>query len=171
MFLARKAGFAIAILMGVLFSQLPEYAQQYRQRLGGAIDELKSVLADFDRDAASRNLSRSEGIRRLADNADSFAQQRARRIREMEVRTVRLERQLKDFREAGAFRRMVVLARDFDGRIAARAYEAYEPAVPTTSEGLVTAGAGFLGTLVIWRMAGFPLRRRRRRILVEGERS
>ena len=32
---------------GTLTSQLPEFAQQYRQRLGGAIDALEQVMTDF----------------------------------------------------------------------------------------------------------------------------
>ena len=46
----------------VAFSQLPEFAQQYAQRLGGAISELKVIVADFDRDAANSQLSREDAI-------------------------------------------------------------------------------------------------------------
>ena len=42
----------IAAAAGALTaSQLPEFAQQYRQRLGGALEELRQVVADFDADA------------------------------------------------------------------------------------------------------------------------
>ena len=41
----RRLAFAVSLLLGALASQLPEFAQQYRQRLGGAIDELQRIVA------------------------------------------------------------------------------------------------------------------------------
>ena len=43
--LATIGGLGLAVTM----SQFPEYAQQYTQRLGGAVDELRVVTEDFDR--------------------------------------------------------------------------------------------------------------------------
>ena len=39
------------LALGVVLSQFPEYAQQYTQRLGGAVDELRIITEDFDRAA------------------------------------------------------------------------------------------------------------------------
>ena len=38
-----------ASALGVCFSQFPEYAQQYEQRLGGAVDELQDHRRRFRR--------------------------------------------------------------------------------------------------------------------------
>ena len=35
----RKLALAISLLAGLIGSQGPEFAQQYRQRLGGAVEE------------------------------------------------------------------------------------------------------------------------------------
>ena len=43
---------AFGLAGALTLSQAPEFAQQYRQRLGGALDELRRVVADFDADAA-----------------------------------------------------------------------------------------------------------------------
>ena len=48
-------------------SQLPEFTQQYRQRLGGAVDELLRVVADFDADAARNPLTGEARFRRTDD--------------------------------------------------------------------------------------------------------
>lgn len=49
MFLVRRVlVFLIIASSAVLFSQAPEFAQQYRQRLGGAIDELTTSIQSFD---------------------------------------------------------------------------------------------------------------------------
>ena len=53
---------AIAVSGGVLTSQSPEFAQQYRQRLGGAVDELARVVSNFERDAARSNMTVEEAL-------------------------------------------------------------------------------------------------------------
>lgn len=47
-------------------SQFPEYSQQYMQRLGGAVDEFLRFMDDFDKDAASLDLSRDAALVDLA---------------------------------------------------------------------------------------------------------
>jgi Protein of unknown function (DUF2937) len=43
--------FGIALLSALLFSQAPEFTQQYFQRLGGVVDELDSIVRHFDEDS------------------------------------------------------------------------------------------------------------------------
>jgi hypothetical protein len=60
-----------------------------------------------------------------------------------------------------------VFARDYDGQVAARTYEDYRPAVPTTVEGLAHAGAGFV---LGYGLVGVPVamaKRRRRKVYVD----
>jgi len=40
----NRIAFALALFAAVLGSQFPEFAQQYRQRLGGALDELDRIV-------------------------------------------------------------------------------------------------------------------------------
>ncbi|MDB5648799.1 MAG: hypothetical protein JWL62_319 [Hyphomicrobiales bacterium] len=160
----RRIVFVLAMMFGAVTSQLPEYAQQYRQRLGGAVDELQRMLADFDRDAGASNMDREQGIARLRADPDPFVQQRGVRVSEAEVRATRLEAQLQDFSRAGSFGRLTSLAHNFDFGVAQRAYETFEPAVPLTVEGGVTAAVGFLAALLSLRfVTGLPARVRRRR--------
>lgn len=170
MFILRRLGLALGLFVAAITSQLPEYAQQYRQRLGGAIDEINRMLADFDADASRENMTRRQGIETLRRNPDRFISQRGLRLEESEARVARLDDQLKDFQQAGSFGRLAVMAREYDAGIAARAWESFEPAMPLTIEGFVAAAAGFFGALALWRMILWPLnRRRRRRKLQPGE--
>jgi hypothetical protein len=84
-------------------------------------------------------------------------------MRDTIMRRNRLERQAQDFAKAGPVGRVLVLAEDFDPKIAARAYQAYEPAVPTTSEGLIAALIGFIFGGGLIHLVAWPIRRRRRR--------
>ncbi len=163
LFILKRAGFALALLVSAVFSQLPEFAQQYRQRLGGAVDELTRVLADFDQDAATHKMTRDEGIQRLQNDPDYLVSQRGARLRQTEDRLARLDDQLTHFQSAGPVTRLAVMAKDFDTGIASRAWQAFEPAVPLTFEGVMIAVAGFFAAIGVWRLLLWPLNRRHRR--------
>jgi len=81
MFVHRLA-LAIALLAGLIGSQGPEFAQQYRQRLGGAVDELNRIVAKFDAEVQRENLTPAEGLSRLDQNADPLARQRGEAMAE-----------------------------------------------------------------------------------------
>ena len=158
----RRIVFFLALLLGIVASQVPEFAQQYRQRLGGAVDELARVIGEFDADAARMNLSRQAGIDRLIGNADTFARQRGEQVKSDVERVGRLEKQLSSYAEAGPFWRLGVFARNYEPDIARRAAENFEPAVPVTSEGLFATVAGFLAGWLGGRALIAPIQRRRR---------
>jgi hypothetical protein len=160
---ARRMAVLIGLFFAVVASQLPEYAQQYRQRLGGAIDELNALIARFDAEAAQSGMNEEQGIAHLQQSEDRFVQERGDQMRDAIMRRDRLARQSGDFANAGPVGRMLVLAEDFDPTVAARAYQAYEPAVPTTSEGLIAALVGFIFGGGLIHLIAWPLRRRRLR--------
>jgi len=161
--IARTMALAVALLGGVTTSQLPEYAQQYRQRLGGAIDALTQVVEEFRADAATHGLTVGEAIDRLEGSTDRLVSAQGERARRALDRLDGLRRQQDAFREAGPFGRLVVMARDLDPQIARRAFEDFEPAVPATIEGAVAAGGGFLSVLFGAGLIGRAARRFRRR--------
>ena len=74
--IGRRFALALGLLLAVVTSQLPEFVQQYRQRLGGALDEVRQVIAAFDSEAQAQALSREAGIARLETNPDPLAQAR-----------------------------------------------------------------------------------------------
>jgi hypothetical protein len=62
MLVGRLALF-FGLLLAVAASQIPEYAQQYRQRLGGAIDELQTISPDSIKTAPARDSRNSKALR------------------------------------------------------------------------------------------------------------
>jgi hypothetical protein len=143
----------------VTASQIPEYAQQYRQRLGGAIDELQAVVAEFDSDSARHGLSEREGIARLAENSDPFVRERGAQMDGIVARLQKLSRASAAMAQSGPIGRLVAMASDFDPLIAQRAYASYEPAVPVTSEGFILAGLGLVGGYGLVHAGTAPFRR------------
>jgi hypothetical protein len=47
---------AIAVRAGLIGSQAPEFEQPYRQRLGGALEELNRIVSEFDTEVQRHNL-------------------------------------------------------------------------------------------------------------------
>jgi len=158
---ARRLALAIALLAGLVGSQGPEFAQQYRERLGGALDELKRIVAEFDAEAANERLTPPEAIGRLEQNGDTLARERGRDMAETMARADRLQKQLDAIRSAGPLQRLYVLVKEFEPDIAQRTLDAYEPAAPLSFEAVVAAlFAAFLG----WgatHLVALPFRRLR----------
>jgi hypothetical protein len=161
MFVHRLA-LAIALLAALIGSQGPEFAQQYRQRLGGAVDELNRIVAKFDAEAQRDNLTPAEGLSRLHQNADPLARQRGEAMAETIDRANRLAGQLQAMASAGPLMRLFVMAKDFDPQIAESTLNTYEPAAPLTFEALMAAGLAAVWGWAATHLIAWPLRRRSR---------
>jgi hypothetical protein len=168
--IVRTIALVAGLAGGVAASQMPEYAQQYRQRLGGAADELSRIMKEFDADAARHGMTREQGISRLIANSDRFVTERGERLREDSARLSRLQRQIEIFQTAGPLRRIAVMATDIDQPTAQRAWSQFEPGVPMTIEGAALGGAGFLAGYGALRLILWPVGRRRRLKYAEGAR-
>ena len=127
--LVRRLAFAMGLLFALIGVQGPEFAEQYRQRLAGAIDELTRVVAAFDADAAAQSLTPEAAILRLRSNPDPLARDRGLAAETDMVRLARLQDALSAMKGAAPVRRLWALAENFDPpEIAARAFADYEPA-------------------------------------------
>ena len=159
---ARRFALAIAVLAGLIGSQGPEFAQQYRQRLGGALAELNRIIAEFDAEAQAQNLTPAEALSRLEDNADPLARERGEAMAEAIDRARRLSAQLWAIDSGGPLTRLYVVARDFDPEIALSALDNYEPAAPLTLGALAAAGLAAFWGWAATHLIAWPFRRRSR---------
>ena len=159
--IAGVGGLGLALVL----SQFPEYAQQYTQRLGGAVDELRVITEDFDRAAAEGGLDRATALGRYEASNDDFLAGRGSSMTATFQRYDQLSATLARIENADAIERLQSLPAYLDTDIGRRTLESYKPAVPVTMEGILYAGGGFiLGYLVLsglWRFLALPFRRRR----------
>ena len=153
------------VVAGLCLSQFPEYAQQYTQRLGGAVDELRIITQDFDNAASEAGLTRQAAIARYTATGDEFVAGRGRSMEHTFARYAELSTMLEDVRGATGWERFQRLPDYLDTDIGARTITDYKPAVPVTPEGFAYAAAGFaLGYVIISALARLlmlPFRRRR----------
>lgn len=147
MALARIAAMGMGLAGALAASQGPEFAQQYAQRLGGAIDELETVVARFDESAAEAGLAREEALARLQGNPEALVRRQGESAGLAAARLERLRADAARLDAAGDLDRVITMLRVADPEIVRNAYLAYRPAVPVTSEGLLAAGLGFA---VLW---------------------
>ena len=154
--IARTMAAALGLLGGVVASQGPEFAQQYRQRLGGAIDELTRIVTRFEGDARANGLTREDAAARLRGNTDDLISRQGIAMQGNMDRLTRLRTHRQVMAESGPFGRIALMVRDGDVDLMQAAWGEFEPALPVTEEGLVAALSGFA---VVWGavllLAGF----------------
>lgn len=150
-----------------MLSQFPEYSQQYAQRLGGAVDELRQFVEDFDADAARVGLGREQALSELS-RAGALGAERAETMQSTIERFDRLSSALADLKDAGPFSRAYHAVHFNDPGIAQAAWQDFKPAVPLTFEGAIFSGAGLAaGGLLVSIFLGFLRMIFRRRNVAE----
>jgi hypothetical protein len=162
--LGRTLSYAAALGGAVVASQLPEFAQQYAQRLGGAVDELTRVVARFDADSVAVGEKREGALARLAASQDELARRQAGAMRANIERLDALEAQEARLATAGPLGRIGVLVSEADPAVSAATWRSFEPGIPTTAAGAVAGGAGAIAGGGIMAMLARLLRRRPRRV-------
>lgn len=143
----------LCALGAVAFCQLPEFIQQYLQRLGGRLDEARRQLAEFEAIAAKAKLALPEFIDRTAANADSAVANLAGVMRGTVDRVAELSAADAAIRSASIWGKPFVFFAHLDTSIASATLDIYKPAVPTTTEGLIYAAAGMIAILCLYHGA------------------
>lgn len=126
----------------LLFSQAPEFAQQYRQRLGGAIDELTTIIQSFDAQANHAGLDRQAALNVYAGSPQPFLRSQGDAMRRTFERYEVLSDQLEHLLAAPAVLRPVVILRHVDAAIASSTARHFVPGVPVSFAGLTWAAIG-----------------------------
>lgn len=156
--LIRTVSLAIGILGAIVGAQLPEIMQQYQQRLGGAADEVATIVERFDRDAAANNVSRGDALAQLHASGEDLVRRRGTDMELNIERLSRLNQQQVDM--SGDFLgRAVYFLGHADRALLGETLKDYRPAVPTTVEGLFSGLAGLIAGWWIIRLVAWPFRR------------
>lgn len=139
----------IVLPCAVAFSQVPTYAQQYTQRLGGAVSELERSVAEYQALAARQNMTLTEFVDSLQGNAQvedtkAVILGQAERLRRMRADLASLSDL--DWRPQSLIPR---LNRFGHRDVQTGTWEAFQPALPVTLAGAMWLGLGVLCGLLI----------------------
>ena len=160
---------ALALVGGLagaaVLSQYPAFNQQYLQRLAGQVDALTVVVTDFDSSALASGLGRHEALTQMTGTA--FLDARASDMRATFLRHAQLSDHLAVLRDATPLQRIAMPHRMADPTTLTAAWSDFEPALPLSAPGAVTAGAGFVtgwaGVAALLALITAPFRRKRGR--------
>jgi hypothetical protein len=134
----------LCALGAAVFSQLPEFMQQYLQRLEGHLDEARLQLDHFKQAAAQSGMTLDQLVVGAAQNPDPAMGRMGAVVHDLAVRVDQLAAADAALRAAGIWRRPFVFAANLDPGIARATWAIFRPAFPTTVEGIFYAALGMI---------------------------
>lgn len=142
----------LCILGAVLFSQGPEFMQQYAQRLGGHLAEARRHLFAFQDTAAASGLTLDQLIKQTNANPDQAVSRLGGLISDTVERVNALQGAYDALHQATLWERPFVFLRHLDPEIARATGAIFKPAVPTTIEGILYALTGMFVVLALYHL-------------------
>lgn len=150
----------LCVLGVVVFSQAPEFMQQYLQRLGGHLAEARRHLAEFENVARQTGQTLDHLITTSKANTDLAIAKLGDVMDAAGTRVAELSAAEAAIRDASPFTRPFAFFRHVDSSIAQDAWTIYQPAVPTTIEGLMYAAVGMVFMLgLYYGLIRYPIER------------
>lgn len=143
-------------------SQYPAFTQQYIQRLGGQVDALSQVVADFDTSAVQAGLGREEALQQMTGT--EFLTARQADMRTTFRRHADLTNHLATLQTATPMARLAMPHRIADPETFNATWANFSPAVPVTRAGALATGVGgflaFVAAFTILSTLARPFRRK-----------
>jgi hypothetical protein len=160
---------ALCVAGALLFSQVPEFFQQYLQRLGGHLDEARRQLEQYRQAAAQSGLTLDRLVADTQGRGDPALARLGAVVAGAARRVDALAASESALRGANLWSRPFIFLRHFDPAIARATLAVFRPAVPATFEGLAYALVGMAAMLTLYHglVRGPALRAWRRRSAVE----
>ncbi len=150
----------LCVVGAVLCSQLPEFIQQYLQRLGGHLDEARRQLEQFQAVAAKSGLTFHQLVANSLASKEPTVMQLGGVMNDTASRVDALAAAEAAIQHASIIARPFVFLRHLDLSIAQATWTIFKPAVPTTVEGMIYAAGGVLLALALYHGGvKYPVRR------------
>lgn len=149
-----------ALALGAALSQFPAFSDQYVQRLGGQVDALSKVAAEFDASATRAGMTRDQALADLSGS--TFRTAHAQDMSRVFTRLDRAKTDLQLLRVASPLERIALPHRLRDAETLTATWGDFRPAIPVTMAGLYAGGIGFaMGWILAW-LLGLAFRRQDR---------
>lgn len=149
-----------AIAVALVLSQEPEFARQYAQRLGGAVDEIERGLKNTTDEAVKLGLTLDQSIDKRLSSAEALTKADGRRLAHDRDRARNLREQYGAIVDGTMWDRLGIVLFGLDRHVASATLSIYVPALPLSVESGVAAGIGLIGGWLAAAVILFPFRRR-----------
>lgn len=139
--------FTITFILGV---QLPEFIQQYQQRLSGHLNEAKLQLAQFETIAQQHfDGSLITMINRYKSNSEASIVNTGELIERLTQRVQYLTNHLEQITSTGYLNQIYLFIRHLDQQIAIATAEQFSMAIPLELHAIVTGATLAIGALLV----------------------
>jgi hypothetical protein len=143
----------VGLACGAGASQGPEFAQQYLQRLGGWVDSYKDRVARLDTRANQFKMTREQYIAALRVSNDPKVRGEADNIATWPIYLAKYQNMQQMLQNGPSWMRPVRLAQSYYdpafAPVVRETWKDYKPATPTTGEGAVFGGIGFIAGWIL----------------------
>lgn len=147
--MGRFLAFLLGVAGALIASQAPSFTLQYMQNLQGRVDELRPIVEKYDADVAVYGYTREQALQEC-ETATQLLDALCNGYETTVDRYELLSSHLAELSAASDLVRPLILAKSQLRDITISVYEQFKPAVPTTIDGAVYAGGGFI---VFWGLS------------------
>ena len=143
----------LCVILGAFIgSQIPQFMQQYSQRLAGHVDELHHLLNNLRQLATHSDKTLEQYIQKFATNADPDFAHQGEFMQQLVGRWQELEHALYHLVHSSIWARPYFFLKDLQTDIAQATLLSFQPGISLNLEGLCYAGAGVLIGLAFYHL-------------------
>lgn len=139
------------VLGALLGSQIPAWVQQYSQRLGGHVNELKYLIEKLTFISLSVSKTPEEYMHKLIGSSDPDVVKQGEFIQAIFERSEALSYASKRLSDCSIWERPFVLIRTIDYDVAISTLASFQPSLSMTIEGLCYTAIGILFGCLIYQ--------------------
>lgn len=127
-----------------IFSQFPQFMQQYTQRLAGHVEALQKLLHQLRQIASFSHKTLEQYIQKFKDSTDTDFSQQADFMQGILNRWQELNQALDHLTQSSIWLRPYYFLKDLQTDIAKSTFASFQPGFNLSMEGLCYAGAGMI---------------------------
>lgn len=143
----------LSIVAGAFIgSQVPQFMQQYTQRLAGHVDSLQKLLNQLHQMASFSQKTLNQYIQKFKDSADPDFMRQGDFMQGIVTRWEGLHQALEHLMKSPFWLRPYYFVKDLQPDIARATFDSYQPGFNLTIEGLCYAGGGMILGWALFRM-------------------
>lgn len=155
MFIRELALIALIVSGGIGASQVPQFVQEYEQRLGGASDEAARQLAEYAKVARQAGMVLETYINLLKSNADARVVATGDTISGLQSRSQRLIQHRQQLAQSQRLLKPVILAQAYDQDLLAATWAQFRFSLLLDPIfGIIGLVFGWLMHMLLWASLG-----------------